>query len=792
MKPLPSLPRSVLAVLLGLAVLVGLPATASVAGSPAATQATDNPKPQTIPALQEWTGGTGSFSYSSATRIVRSTTNANALATTSQVFADDLKALKGQAPAQATGTTADLRAGDIYLALGSTDTKLGTEGYALSVTDKITITARDDRGAFYGTRTLLQLLKGSTSIPQGTARDWPLKPERGLMVDVGRKYFTPQWLKDHVKELAYLKMNYFHLHLSDNQGFRIESTSHPEIVSYEHLTKKEIQDLIALAAKYKVTIVPEVDAPGHLRQVLNVHPELRLVKSNGTKMWESIDLSKPGTYTLLKDLYEEYLALFPGPYFHIGADEYHVGSYSDYPQLQQYAKDEHGPDATGKDVYLGFINWANDIVRSKGKTTRAWNDGVGGGSAVTVDSNIILEFWYNIGLSPQKHIDNGHLISNESWNPTYYVVGSGGPGAVGSQSGYGTWDLDVFQGNQTITDASDSKNLGSKIHVWMDRDTATQERVAADIKDGLRMLAQRTWGSPKPATPWTSFKTLIATIGSNPAWPADAQQGNVAAGRPVTVSSTEAGTVPSANAVDSNYATRWASGYTDNQSITVDLGVPKPVSRVKLNWEKAYGKGYQIQVSDDATTWRTIYTTTAGDGGTDDLTGLSGTGRYVRMQGTARATGYGYSLYEFEVYAPVIQSGATYQLTTGGKAMDIPTTNTDGTQATVYSPHTGNNQKFVITANSNNTYTLKNVASGLCIAISTDSNEGGQAIIQTACTSANAQRWSLWQTAATGYSLVATTASAQAITATSATNGAKVIASGIMPAPLQSWTFTKV
>ncbi|MGW2770789.1 family 20 glycosylhydrolase [Streptomyces sp. NPDC001275] len=789
MKPLLTLPRTVLAVLIGLAVTVSL--FIVPAGAQSAPGLDPNPKPQTIPALQEWTGGNGSFHYSGATRIVRAAPNARALKTTSEVFADDLRELNGHAVTQVIGTKASLRTGDIFLSLGSTDTDLGTEGYALSVTDKIVITARDDRGAFYGTRTILQLLKQDTAIPQGTTRDWALKPERGLMMDVGRKYFTPQWLKDHVKELAYLKMNYLHLHLSDNQGFRIESTSHPEVVSYEHLTKREVKDIIALAARYKITVVPEIDAPGHLRQVINVHPELRLVTSTGTPQQEFIDLSKPGTYRLLKDLYKEYLALFPGPYFHIGADEYRVGSYSQYPQLEQYAKDTYGPDATGKDVYLGFMNWANEIVRDAGKTTRAWNDGVGGGSAVTVNPNIILEFWYDLGLSPQKHIDNGHLISNESWNPTYYVLGSGGPSGPAAQWGYDTWNPDLFQGNQTITDASESKNLGTKLHVWCDRDTATQERVASDIKNPLRMVAQQTWGSPKLVTPWSSFTATIDTIGRNPAWPADAQQGNVAAGRPVTVSSTAGGSVAGANAVDSDYTTRWSSRRGDNQSITVDLGIPKPVSRVKLHWEDAYGKGYRIQVSDDATTWKTVHTTTTGDGGIDDLTGLTGTGRYVRMQGTYSANGAGYALNEFEVYAPVIESGSTYQLKTGGQALDIPLTGTDGTQLTVDSPDSGDNQKFVITANSNNTYTLKSAHSGLCVAISTNSNTGGQAIIQTACASTAAQRWSLWQTSDSGYSLVATTASAQMITAESATSGAKVISLGIMAAPHQSWTFTK-
>ncbi|HVK24343.1 MAG TPA: family 20 glycosylhydrolase [Actinokineospora sp.] len=777
------------------AVVVAMTATVAAGVTPAAAQTTPNAQPKTIPALREWTGGTGTFTYTSATRILRATANATTLATTSQVFADDVKALTGHTLAQATGTTTDLRAGDIYLSLGSADTALGAEGYALSVTDKITITARDDKGAFYGTRTVLQLLKQSTSIPRGTARDWALKPERGLMIDNGRKYFTTQWLKDHVKELAYLKMNYFHLHLTDNQGFRVESTSHPEIVAYDHLTKQEIRDIVALAAKYKITIVPEIDAPGHLRQVLDAHPELELVNSSGVASAGNIDLGKDATYTFLKDLYDEYLDLFPGPYFHIGADEYHIGNYADYPQLQTYARAKYGATANGKDAYLGFINWANGIIRAKGKTTRAWNDGVGGGVAVTVNPNVILEFWFNYGLSPQKHIDNGHLISNESWNPTYYVVGTGGPSGPSTTSGYDTWDVDVFQGNQTITDASDAKNLGSKIHVWCDRDTASQERIAADIRTGLRMLAQRTWGSPKLVTPYSNFAALIDTIGRNPAWPTDFQVGDVAAGRPVTVTSTEAGSLPGANAVDSEYKTRWASGYSDNQSITVDLGIPKPVSRVKLHWEAAYGKGYQIQVSNDASTWTTIYSTTTGDGGVDDLTGLAGTGRYVRMQGTARATTYGYSLYAFEVYAPAVESGATYQIKTNGKAIDVPGSSTaDGTGLILYSPHSNANQKFVITRNTSygdNTYSLKNVNSGLCVSLAANTNAEFQAIVQTSCAvSSGGQRWSIWPSP-TGYLLVSSVNS-QVITAEAATNSSKVISTHNVATSLQSWTFTKV
>jgi CxxC motif-containing protein (DUF1111 family) len=125
---------------------------------------------------------------------------------------------------------------------------------------------------------------------------------------------------------------------------------------------------------------------------------------------------------------------------------------------------------------------------------------------------------------------------------------------------------------------------------------------------------------------------------------------NVAQGKPATASSVTGGNT-AAMAVDGNAGTRWESAQgVDPQWIYVDLSMPQSICHVKLNWEAAYGKSYQIQTSTDAATWTTIYSTTTGDGGIDDLTGLAGSGRYVRMNGTVRATQWGYSLWEFEIY----------------------------------------------------------------------------------------------------------------------------------------------
>jgi len=143
--------------------------------------------------------------------------------------------------------------------------------------------------------------------------------------------------------------------------------------------------------------------------------------------------------------------------------------------------------------------------------------------------------------------------------------------------------------------------------------------------------------------------SLLASMSLVAPLAVSAQGQNLALGKPVTCSPTPQ--FPCNEAVDGNLGTRWASAQgIDPQWIYVDLGATTTVTHVILRWETAYGKAYQIQTSNDATNWTDIYSTTTGDGGVDDLTSLSGSGRYVRMNGTVRATQWGYSLWEFEIY----------------------------------------------------------------------------------------------------------------------------------------------
>ena len=133
---------------------------------------------------------------------------------------------------------------------------------------------------------------------------------------------------------------------------------------------------------------------------------------------------------------------------------------------------------------------------------------------------------------------------------------------------------------------------------------------------------------------------------------------NMALNRPATASSTESASYPASNAVDGNTSTRWSSAFSDPQWIQIDLGTSQTICQVTLNWEAAYGKAFQLQTSPDASTWTSIYSTTTGTGGIQALT-VSGTGRYIRMYGTVRATPYGYSLWEFSVYTTGSGGGGT-------------------------------------------------------------------------------------------------------------------------------------
>ncbi|GAA1990184.1 hypothetical protein GCM10009754_80580 [Amycolatopsis minnesotensis] len=497
-------------------------AVAVVAGAALAppAQATPADVPPSVPAVRDWQPAAGAFELGAEPVIVAETA---ALRETADVFAADLRQVTGKPVGSRTGGPAG--SGDILLSADEHDQ--GRAGYRLTVAPTTVVRGTAD-GVFLGTRTLVQWLRQRPRIPAGTATDWPDYPERGLLVDAGRRYFSLPWLRDRIRELSYLKMNYLHLHLSDVQGFRLDSATHPEIVADRHYTKAEIRELVAYAARYHVLVVPELDFPGHADAVLKAHPELALLNRDGTAEKGALDITKPEALALVRDLVTEFLPLFPGPYWHLGADEY-IRNYDDYPRLAAYAKVHYGPNATGRDALYDFVNWADELVRGNGKTLRVANDELSrGGGATRVAPDVVVDHWsadgplqapwFGAAQSPRELIAAGHRVQNSSFTPTYYATG----GAAALLNAppiamYKLWNPTVFVDGTRLDANENIRNLGAKLSVWCDDPTTmTEPEIADAVAPRLRVLAQLTWGSAAPPG-YLSFLSRTRAVGTPPA-----------------------------------------------------------------------------------------------------------------------------------------------------------------------------------------------------------------------------------------------------------------------------------
>lgn len=246
--------------------------TGTLFARPAAA-ANTNAKPFVVPELRQWTGKTGSFTPGAGCTITIADTT---LAKVARDFADDYKTMFGTELPVKVGKSAK---GNIHFALKA-NSKLGTEGYTVEISDRVAVTAPTVTGAYWSTRTLLQIAEQSDShsLPCGRITDWPDYALRGLSMDVGRKFFPMDYLKDLVKILSYYKMNSLRIHLNDNgfpyyfgndwdktySAFRMESTRFPGLTARDgYYTKDEFRDFQRFAAGEFVDIVPEIDIPAH-------------------------------------------------------------------------------------------------------------------------------------------------------------------------------------------------------------------------------------------------------------------------------------------------------------------------------------------------------------------------------------------------------------------------------------------------------------------------------------------------------------------------------------------------
>ncbi|MGW5468465.1 beta-N-acetylhexosaminidase [Streptomyces chartreusis] len=464
--------------------------------------------PQTIPAVRSHTAARGpGWRPAENKRVVVS----------DKELADEGRLIAGELGLTYAGQKSDVRAGDVRLALGD-DEGANPESYTMTVRGgRVAISGPGEAGVFYGTRTLKQEVHDGGTAPEGVVRDTPAKPVRGFMLDIARKYFTAGWIEDRVRELGDLKYNQLGLHFSDDQGFRIESKSHPEIVSQQHLTKAQVQKIVKLAQSRHIQIVPEIDSPGHLGAVIAAHPDLQLRNVNGVATRGAIDISKPESAKIVDDLLNEYAGLFPGNQWHLGGDEYQALVVSDpqasYPQLASAARKAYGSGATVADLTTGWLNGRSDTVRAHGRTPRAWNDGFFRDTSVQPDKQIQVAYWTGkeIGArEPLVYLSTGRKVINYNDEFLYYVLGE--PQTFVYPTGeriYQQWTPRVLRGTTAVPAKYDPQILGGSFAVWCDlANSQTQAQVAAGIRMPLRATVQKLWDPGKPQLTWAEFRAL--------------------------------------------------------------------------------------------------------------------------------------------------------------------------------------------------------------------------------------------------------------------------------------------
>ena len=487
---------------------LGTSATAATARSARPAASTAEGAPQVIPALTNWTAADGAVTLGPHTAIVTDGTSSDLLAA-ARTFAGDLRAARSW-PAPVEPSTTAARPGDIVLSLDPGRTDLGGEGYTLRAGDgMVRVTGRTAAGVFYGTRTVLQMLSTSDAIGDGSATDVPAYAERAIGVCACYAYDTDAWLDRLIKDMAYLKLNTLHLEL------KVKSTQYPQINTFSYYTPEEIQQLVALARQYHITVIPEINSPGHMDPYIMSFPQYQLTDANGVANPTRLDVTNPAALAFYENLIDTDLKLFGGKYFHMGADEYMDHSaYGNFPQLLKFAREKYGPGATAKDAYIWFINQVDDYVRSKGRILRIWNDGLSGGSTVPINKDIVVEYYYPEPVTSQNLLDEGHTVLNAS-HDLYYVRGGYQPDIT---TLYNTgWNPDVFM-DQTVA-AGQPGVAGAEMMVWPDHyGRETENTTQTDLFLPLRFVAQTTWDNGEPPMSADAFTALAGQLGHAPGW----------------------------------------------------------------------------------------------------------------------------------------------------------------------------------------------------------------------------------------------------------------------------------
>ena len=468
------------------------------------TRAAVNPKPFVVPELKQWTG--------KDTRIVCTSQNPELLRI-ARMFADDYQQMFGQTLSVAQGKATS---GDFVLSL-SADKKLGEEGYAIKITDRVTISAPTPTGLYWSTRTLLQLAEQNQerSLPQGMIRDYPDYPLRGFMIDCGRKFIPMAYLQDLVKIMAYYKMNTLQVHLNDNgfkqyfehnwdktyAAFRLESETYPGLTARDgSYSKKEFIDFQKQAASNFVEIIPEIDVPAHSLALTHYKPEI------GSKEYgmDHLDLFKPETYEFVDALFKEYLEgdnpVFVGKRVHIGTDEYSNAKKDVVEKFRAFT-----------DHYIRFVEGFGKQAVVWGALSHAKGD------TPVKSENVVMNAWYNGYADPATMIKDGYQLISIP-DGLVYIVPKAGYYYDYLNEPYLYKEWTPAHIGKAVFDEKHPSILGGMFAIWNDHvgNGISVKDIHHRIFSPLQTLSVKMWTGAQTGIPYETFNEKRALISEAP------------------------------------------------------------------------------------------------------------------------------------------------------------------------------------------------------------------------------------------------------------------------------------
>lgn len=447
-----------------------------------------NACPQVIPSLQEWVGGKGTLSLPRRGTIMVDVKYEQELKGAAVLFAADLNELAGINYEVRTGKSGG---GGIFMTLSTTDKQLGEEGYRLYIDDDgIRVEAIAVKGAFWATRTLLQMIdRQGLNLVKGVTRDYPKYSNRGFILDVARKFFRLEFLQSYVKIMSYYKMNEFQVHLNDNgfiqyfdndwdktyAAFRLECETFPGLTARDgHYTKAEFTALQRQGMDYGVNVFPEIDVPAHSLAFSHYR------KSLGSKEYgmDHLDLFNPEVYGFVDSLFAEYLngenPVFIGQDVHVGTDEY-----------SKKAAEE----------FRGFTDHYLRYIQSFGKRARLWGALTHAkGETPVTSENVIMNAWYNGYADPKEMIEQGYdlMSTPDGW---LYIVPAAGYyyNYLNLESLYENWEP-IQIGKQKFP-YGHPQILGGAFAVWNDHcgNGISEKDVHHRSFPAMQVLAEKMW-----------------------------------------------------------------------------------------------------------------------------------------------------------------------------------------------------------------------------------------------------------------------------------------------------------